>query len=124
MSLPLDDAFSACRDARYSRAAWPCALPERDGSTCCSRCANPVATEWEKLILRREQWKSENSYQPSGKGPSEWFTGTVRIDPLFTAPDPALVAGECYFLAGCEPPGTRILWANADRHCRMRVGTA
>jgi len=21
--------------------------------------------------------------QPSGKGPSEWFTGTVRIDPLF-----------------------------------------
>ena len=31
--------------------------------------------------------------QPSGKGPSAWFTGTVRIDPLFTAPDPALVAG-------------------------------
>ena len=31
--------------------------------------------------------------QPSGKGPSDWFTGTVRIDPLFTAPDPALVSG-------------------------------
>ena len=31
--------------------------------------------------------------QPSGKGPSEWFTGTVRIDPLFQAPDPALVQG-------------------------------
>lgn len=30
--------------------------------------------------------------QSSGKGPSDWFTGTVRIDPLFTAPDPALVA--------------------------------
>ncbi len=29
--------------------------------------------------------------QPSGKGPSDWFTGTVRIDPLFQAPDPALV---------------------------------
>jgi quercetin dioxygenase-like cupin family protein len=29
--------------------------------------------------------------QPSVKGPSEWFTGTVRIDPLFQAPDPALV---------------------------------
>jgi len=29
--------------------------------------------------------------QPSGKGPSEWFTGTVRIDPLFQAPDPAFV---------------------------------
>ena len=23
--------------------------------------------------------------KPSGKGPSDWFTGTVRIDPLFTA---------------------------------------
>lgn len=31
--------------------------------------------------------------QPSGKGPDEWFTGTVRIDPLFQAPDPARVAG-------------------------------
>ena len=31
--------------------------------------------------------------QPSAKGPADWFTGTVRIDPLFTAPDPALVAG-------------------------------
>ncbi len=29
--------------------------------------------------------------QPSSKGPSDWFTGTVRIDPLFPAPDPALV---------------------------------
>lgn len=31
--------------------------------------------------------------QPSAKGPSEWFTGIVRIDPLFQAPDPALVQG-------------------------------
>jgi len=31
--------------------------------------------------------------QASIKGPSDWFTGTVRIDPLFTAPDPALVSG-------------------------------
>ena len=31
--------------------------------------------------------------QPSGKGPAEWFTGAVRIDPLFQAPDPARVAG-------------------------------
>ena len=27
--------------------------------------------------------------QPSGKGTSEYFTGTVRIDPLFEANDPA-----------------------------------
>jgi len=31
--------------------------------------------------------------QPSGKGPKEYFTGTVRIDPLINAPDPARVAG-------------------------------
>ena len=31
--------------------------------------------------------------QASGKGPAEWFTGSVRIDPLFHAPDPARVAG-------------------------------
>jgi len=31
--------------------------------------------------------------QPSANGPSEWFTGVVRIDPLFQAPDPALVSG-------------------------------
>ena len=27
--------------------------------------------------------------QPSNKGPADWFTGTVRIDPLFQASDPA-----------------------------------
>ena len=27
-----------------------------------------------------------NGSRPFGKGPSEWFTGTVRIDPLFEAP--------------------------------------
>jgi quercetin dioxygenase-like cupin family protein len=31
--------------------------------------------------------------QASGKGPAEWFTGNVRIDPLFQARDPARVAG-------------------------------
>src|SRR6201986_1658611 len=33
-----------------------------------------------------------NGSQPSGKGPAEYFTGTVRIDPLFNPPDPARVA--------------------------------
>jgi hypothetical protein len=31
--------------------------------------------------------------QSSARGPADWFTGTVRIDPLFTVPEPALVAG-------------------------------
>jgi quercetin dioxygenase-like cupin family protein len=34
-----------------------------------------------------------NGSQPSGKGPAEWFIGTVLIDPLFKAPDPARVSG-------------------------------
>jgi quercetin dioxygenase-like cupin family protein len=36
---------------------------------------------------------SRNGSRPSGSGPAEWFTGTVRIDPLFEAPDPACVRG-------------------------------
>ena len=31
--------------------------------------------------------------QPSGKGPADYFTGVVRIDPLFEAPEPARVRG-------------------------------
>ena len=31
--------------------------------------------------------------QPSGKGPAEYFTGAVRVDMLFSAPDPARAVG-------------------------------
>jgi quercetin dioxygenase-like cupin family protein len=31
--------------------------------------------------------------QPSSIGPGEWFTGAVRIDALFQAPEPARVVG-------------------------------
>ena len=35
-----------------------------------------------------------NGSQPSMKGPADWFTGTVRIDPLFLqANDPSHVTG-------------------------------
>jgi quercetin dioxygenase-like cupin family protein len=44
--------------------------------------------------------------QPSSKGPSDWFTGSVRIDPLFEAPDPALVAGASVTFE----PGARTAW--------------
>ena len=30
-----------------------------------------------------------NGSRPSGKGPAEYFTGVVRVDPLFHAPEPA-----------------------------------
>ena len=44
--------------------------------------------------------------QPSGKGPSEYFTGTVRLDPLFEASDPARVAGASVTFE----PGARTAW--------------
>jgi quercetin dioxygenase-like cupin family protein len=44
--------------------------------------------------------------QPSGKGPADWFTGTVRIDPLFQAPAPARVAGASVTFE----PGARTAW--------------
>jgi quercetin dioxygenase-like cupin family protein len=44
--------------------------------------------------------------QPSGKGPDEYFTGTVRIDPLFHANDPARTSGA---LVTFEP-GARTAW--------------
>jgi quercetin dioxygenase-like cupin family protein len=44
--------------------------------------------------------------RPSGKGPAEWFTGAVRIDPLFDAPEPARVAGASVTFE----PGARTAW--------------
>jgi quercetin dioxygenase-like cupin family protein len=44
--------------------------------------------------------------QPSAKGPTDWFTGVVRIDPLFQAPDPARVAGASVTFE----PGARTAW--------------
>jgi len=47
--------------------------------------------------------------QPSGKGQAEYFTGEVRIDPLFQATEPARVLGAAVtFEPGARPPGTRI----------------
>jgi quercetin dioxygenase-like cupin family protein len=44
--------------------------------------------------------------QASAKGPGDWFTGTVRIDPLFQAIAPARVAGN----AVTFEPGARTAW--------------
>ncbi len=44
--------------------------------------------------------------KPSGKGPSEYFTGTVRIDPLFAPPEPARVVGASVTFE----PGARTAW--------------
>ena len=44
--------------------------------------------------------------QPSGKGPAECFTGTVRIDPLFQSPEPARALG----VSVTFEPGARTAW--------------
>jgi len=44
--------------------------------------------------------------QPSIKGPADWFTGTVRIDPLWHASPPARVAGASVTFE----PGARTAW--------------
>jgi quercetin dioxygenase-like cupin family protein len=47
-----------------------------------------------------------NGSRPSQKGPEHWFTGTVRIDPLFAAPEPARVSGAQVTFE----PGARTAW--------------
>jgi len=44
--------------------------------------------------------------QPSTKGPADWFTGTVRIDPLFQPNAPARASGASVTFE----PGARTAW--------------
>jgi len=44
--------------------------------------------------------------QPSAKGPEDWFTGTVRIDPLFDRGEPARVSAASVTFE----PGARTAW--------------
>jgi quercetin dioxygenase-like cupin family protein len=44
--------------------------------------------------------------EPSGKGSADYFTGAVRVDPLFEAPEPARVRGASVTFE----PGARTAW--------------
>ena len=44
--------------------------------------------------------------QPSGKGPADWFTGAVRVDPVIQAAAPARVAAAIVTFE----PGARTAW--------------
>lgn len=44
--------------------------------------------------------------RPSTKGPADWFTGSVRIDPLFQAETPARASGAAVTFG----PGARTAW--------------
>ena len=47
-----------------------------------------------------------NGSQPSAVGPAAWFTGAVRVDPLFNPPEPARVRGASVTFE----PGARTAW--------------
>jgi quercetin dioxygenase-like cupin family protein len=47
-----------------------------------------------------------NGSRPSQRGPEDWFTGTVRVDPLFQSPDPARAGGAYVTFE----PGARTVW--------------
>ncbi|MDY0963550.1 (R)-mandelonitrile lyase [Massilia sp. CFBP9026] len=49
---------------------------------------------------------AHNGSQPSQQGPAEYFTGTVRIDPLFAATEPSRVSGASVTFE----PGARSAW--------------
>ena len=44
--------------------------------------------------------------QPTRKGPAEWFTGSVRIQPMFESPEPARARGASVTFE----PGARTAW--------------
>ncbi|MDX1473478.1 MAG: cupin domain-containing protein [Reinekea sp.] len=47
-----------------------------------------------------------NGSQPSATGPADWFTGTVRVDPLFSANEPARTGAASLTFE----PGARTAW--------------
>ena len=56
---------------------------------------------------RRETMEiKRNGSRPSGKGPAAYFTGTVRVDPVFQVGDPARVSGGHVTFE----PGARSAW--------------
>src|SRR5215472_11054085 len=71
--------------------------------------AGPPAAEAPTPTTKRRDGTMEikrSGSQPSGKGPADYFTGAVRIDPLFQAPDPARVRGASVTFE----PGARTAW--------------
>lgn len=74
----------------------------------------PISVAFAKAILpglaatRRNEAMDikRNGSRPSAKGQAEWFTGNVRIDPLFEAPEPARARGGSVTFE----PGARTAW--------------
>jgi quercetin dioxygenase-like cupin family protein len=61
---------------------------------------NPITDQEKSMDIKR------SGSRPSGKGPSDWFSGAVRIDPLYAPVAPARAAGN----AVTFEPGARTAW--------------
>jgi len=59
-----------------------------------------------------------NGSQASGKGNTDWFTGTVRIDQPFQAEEPARVGGATVTF---EPGAMAVSVTNSNRRVRTRT---
>jgi quercetin dioxygenase-like cupin family protein len=59
-----------------------------------------------KTRMRSEMEIKRSGSEPSRRGPTEYFTGAVRVDPLFQAPDPARVTGSSVTFE----PAARTAW--------------
>ena len=68
------------------------------GETCADQ--HHVTSEEEMMEITR------NGSQPSATGPSDWFTGKTRIDPLFDPHEPARAGGASVTFE----PGARTAW--------------
>jgi len=67
-------------------------------------CAQGAATSHQSHETKMEIKRVGS--QPSINGPADWFTGTVRIDPLFQANAPARTSGASVTFE----PGARTAW--------------
>jgi quercetin dioxygenase-like cupin family protein len=85
------------------------------GSLAALHAARPAASQQGlgdpsalRPVLERnaEMEIKRNGSQPSGKGSTDYFTGSVRVDPLFQAPDPARAGGAYVTFE----PGARTAW--------------
>jgi hypothetical protein len=68
--------------------AWGCAPTSVAVAASDTRTASPTSAPDSQLITI-----TRSGAQPSRKAPAEYFTGSVRIDPLFEASDPTRTSG-------------------------------
>jgi quercetin dioxygenase-like cupin family protein len=72
----------------------------RDDRASIDGAGRPLLEGWKHMDIKR------GGSQPSGRGPAEYFTGAVRIDPLFQPREPAHAVG----VSVTFEPGARTAW--------------